>query len=241
MGAVDSDVVIATFYNFHPRMVRQAIPAAWKSAEPSAILDARLRAADAALRRLLGDAIGSSEMVRAAELARSAAQRGTEQLGGRPLYAGHAGLGWPDPPHLVLWHAQTCLREFRGDGHIAALLLAEIGPVDALVFHAASGEVPIAFVKGSRGWSDEEWEAGVIRVRGRGWLDDTVGADGSEPGLALSQAGRAARQRVEDETDRLAMLPHEALGEAGCAELRGLVRPFSHTIVDAGGFGFLPI
>lgn len=78
MGAVDSDVVIATFYNFHPRMVRQAIPAAWKSAEPSAILDARLRAADAALRRLLGDAIGSSEMVRAAELARSAAQRATE-------------------------------------------------------------------------------------------------------------------------------------------------------------------
>ena len=40
---------------------------------------------------------------------------------GRPLFAGHVSLPWPDEPHLVLWHAQTLLREYRGDNHIAAL------------------------------------------------------------------------------------------------------------------------
>ena len=35
---------------------------------------------------------------------------------GRPLYAGHAALDWPDAPHLVMWHALSLLREHRGDG-----------------------------------------------------------------------------------------------------------------------------
>ena len=33
---------------------------------------------------------------------------------GRPLYAGHADLAWPDAPHLVMWHALSLLREHRG-------------------------------------------------------------------------------------------------------------------------------
>ena len=36
----------------------------------------------------------------------------------RPLYAAHAELDWPDEPQLVLWHAVTLLREYRGDGHM---------------------------------------------------------------------------------------------------------------------------
>ncbi|HEX3839724.1 MAG TPA: hypothetical protein VHU85_02925 [Acidimicrobiales bacterium] len=232
MGPVGADVVIATFFNFHPRVVRPAIPAAWTLATPEAVLEARVRSADAALRRMLGEAVESTDMVRAAELARTVADRAAACVGGRPLFAGHAGLPWPEAPHLVLWHAQTCLREFRGDGHIAALLLAEIGPVEALILHVASGEVPIHFLKSSRGWSDDEWDAGVERLRSRGWLDES---DGS--GLAMSQAGMTIRQRVEDETDVLAVYPYEAIGEDGCTELRTLTRPFSRTVVAAAGLG----
>jgi len=94
----------------------------------------------------------------------------------------------------------------------------------------ASGEVPIGFLRESRGWSDDEWEAGVDRLRVRGWLD-------TGDALALSPDGLAARQRVEDETDRLAVFPYEAIGEDGCSELRSLARPFSRTIVAEGGFG----
>jgi hypothetical protein len=233
MGRVGADVVIATFFNFHPRVVRAAIPAAWSQASPEAVLEARVASADAALRRMLGDAVDSPEMVRAAELARAVAERAADQVGGRPLFAGHAGLGWPDAPHLVLWHAQTCLREFRGDGHIAALLLAGIEPVEALVVHVASGEVPIDFLKSSRGWSDPEWDDGVERVRNRGWL----GAAGGDGGLSLSEAGKSVRERVEDETDAMAVFPYQAIGEDGCAELRTLTRPFSRAVVAAAGLG----
>ncbi|MBA3655528.1 MAG: hypothetical protein H0W70_15200, partial [Actinobacteria bacterium] len=71
MGAVSADVVIATFFNFHPALVRAAIPAAWSAASPAEILDARLDAADAALRRLVPDAVGSPDAKEAAALART--------------------------------------------------------------------------------------------------------------------------------------------------------------------------
>src|SRR5215831_629948 len=52
MGAVAADVVISTFFNFHPAMVRKRVPAVWDMACPAQILDARHRAIDAALQRV---------------------------------------------------------------------------------------------------------------------------------------------------------------------------------------------
>src|SRR6187397_1422461 len=88
MGAVPAEVVIATFFNFNPEIVRHSIPRAWSSATPAALLDARLSAADGMLRRTLGDGVHAPEVARAAELARIAADGAS--VAGRPLYAGHA-------------------------------------------------------------------------------------------------------------------------------------------------------
>jgi hypothetical protein len=44
---------------------------------------------------------------------------------------------------------------------------------------------------------------------------------------AFTDTGRAARQAIEDSTDRLAVAPYAAIGEDACAELRRLVRPWS--------------
>ncbi len=238
MGAVSAEMVIATFFNFAPSLVREAIPGAWETAPPARVLEARLGAADAALKRMLGDGVGSGEMARAAKLARRAAERACERCEGRPLFAGHAGLEWPDEPHLVLWHAQTLLREFRGDGHIAALVLRGIGPVEALVMHVASGEVPLPFVRDTRGWSSDDWTAGVEDVRERGWLADDPGDDGPEMPPALGALGMQVRREIEDATDRIAVSPYEALGDDVCAELRALARPFSRAVVDAAGLEF---
>ena len=100
MGAVPADVVIATFFNFNPALVRRSIPAAWDRATPAAIVAARFAAADSALRRLLGPAVERPDIAEAAVLARDAAAACFPE--GRPLYAGHAALAWPDAPHLVL-------------------------------------------------------------------------------------------------------------------------------------------
>jgi hypothetical protein len=228
MGAVPAEVVIATFYNFRPALVRASIPAAWRCATPEQILAARLGAADAALRRALPDAIGSSEMAEAARLARRAAETACEHLEGRPLFAGHAALAWPVDDHLVLWHAQTLLREYRGDGHIAALVSAGLSGLEAAITHVATGEVPAAVLASTRAWPAEEWDAAVEDLRGRGVL--TAGDD-----LALTEAGRAQRQWVEDATDAAAIAAYEPLGDDGCARLRALTRPWSRAIVAGGG------
>ncbi len=223
MGPVPADVVIATFFNFSPALVRRSIPEAWERAAPSAIVDARRDAADAALRRMLGDRAESAEMKEAAELAREAAHGCIPE--GRPLYAAHASLPWPDEPHLVLWHAQTLLREFRGDGHIAALVAEGITGPEALVIHEATGDLAPGVLQASRAWPDDEWHAARERVRARGWIND----DGT-----FTDSGHTSRDWVEQRTDELALVSWERIGEDTCTRLRELVRPFSRAIVEQG-------
>src|SRR6202451_1484508 len=172
MGPVPADVVIATFFNFNPDLVRRAIPDAWALASPEAILGARLNAADASLREAWGDRVDSAEVAEAAELATVAALAAVQWPHGRPLCGPQAGRPWPAAPHLALWHAQTLLREFRGDGHVALLTTAGLTPVEALVTHAAAGPATAEALQVSRAWGDDAWAAGVAQVRARGWLAD---------------------------------------------------------------------
>ena len=227
MGAVGAEVVIATFFNFYPELVRQAMDGVWSRTSPDKVLEARLDAVDASLRRVLGDAIGSEAITQAAELARIAAETAGDRPEGRPLFAGHAALPWPDEAHLVLWHAQSLLREYRGDGHVALLCAAGLSGPEALVVHAASGDVSVPVLRSTRAWPDDAWNQAVDAVRSRGWL-----ADGDE--LALSPAGAAHRQEVEDGTDALAVHPYAVLGEDRCSELRRLARPLSQAVVAGG-------
>ena len=227
MGAVGAGVVTATFYNFSPGLVARCIPRAWELARPDVVIGARFAAADAALTRLLGpDVIASQDMFTMAELTREATAACRPE--GRPLYAGHAGLGWPDPPHLVMWHALSLLREHRGDGHICALVAAELSGLEALVSHTATGQgfVP-EFAQASRGWSPEEWKGAVESLGSRGLL----GADG-----ALAPAGEALRGRVEEETDRLAAAPWQHLGEERTGEVVRIGKAMTRTAMTAGAF-----
>jgi hypothetical protein len=226
MGPVPAEVVIATFYNFSPDLVRRAIPAAWERATPADLLAARHAGIDTALRRILGDDVDSDATIEAAELARTAAEGCRPE--GRPLFAGHEALDWPDAPHMVLWHAITLLREFRGDGHIACLVTDEVSGCEALVLHAAMGDVPALLLQTSRARTDAEWQATTDELRQRGWLDGKG---------VLTEAGREHRTDVETRTDSLAMAPWRRLGQEGCDRLRQLVRPFSKTIVSSGTFG----
>jgi len=221
MGAVSAEVVVATFFNFNPELVHSAIPSAWKITTPEALVAARLEGVNRGMRRLLGDGVVvSAEMIRAAELARLAANDASTRVEGRPLAAGHANLDWPDAPHLVLWHAQSILREYRGDGHIALLVTHGLSGIEALVTHGAAGDVPSHLLRSTRGWTDEQWDTAVHSLRSRGWL-----VDGDE--LAFTDWGTIQRQVIEDQTDALAAAPYAALGDEACEELRSLVRPWS--------------
>ncbi|GHB61439.1 hypothetical protein GCM10010347_34490 [Streptomyces cirratus] len=227
MGAVGAGVVTATFYNYRHDLIARHVPAVWETASPEQALAARLRAADSTLRRLLGDeTIASPEVAEAADLAMRATEACTRH--GRTLYAAHADLPVPEEPHLRLWHATTLLREHRGDGHLAALLLAELDPLEALLSHTATGRgMSHKWLKSIRGWEQSDLDAATDRLRERGILD----AAGD-----LTEEGAAVREQLEADTDRLDAAPYEHLGADGLARLAELGGALVAKAVGAGAF-----
>ena len=107
----------------------------------------------------------------------------------------------PDTPNWTgrrrryaqLWHAITLLREYRGDGHIAALVTHGLNGIEALITHIATGTgFDPEFGRRLRGWSREQWDAAVIGLKERGLLDDAG---------QLTTAGNDLRSKIEDLTD----------------------------------------
>ena len=99
MGAVTAKVVAATFYNFNLELIAQAIPAAWDLASPDTVMRVRYEIVDAVLPKILGeDRARSPELAHAVALVRRTAEA-IPNVDGRPLYAGHAELDWPDTPY----------------------------------------------------------------------------------------------------------------------------------------------
>jgi len=201
MGAVSAEVVIATFYNFHPQMVERSIPDAWKFSSPQRVLEARMKVADSGLRTGLGALVTSGSIAETAQLAWSAVEAAT--VAGRPLFGAHLSLDRPSEPHLSLWLAITCLREHRGDGHVACLVSNGVDGVEANVLMEAAGVIPGEMQRSFRGWSEEEWDAAADGLRSRGLLDAT----------GLTAGGAALRGRVEERTDELALQPWIDLGD----------------------------
>lgn len=217
MGAAGPGLTTATFYVFAPRLVAAALPAAWETATPDQLVAARRSGMRAALRGVLG----SPDVGEALEIARKVCSGLTPQ--GRPLYAAHADLPWPDDELLALWHAATLIREHRGDGHLSVLQAAGIDPVEATVLGGLYSS-STSFLRKTRGWSDEEYDAATGLLRERGWLDDDGG---------FTDAGRAVRQRVEDDTDRLAVEGWVRVGVDRAARLHELVEPLREQVLAA--------
>ena len=225
MGAVTAGVTTATFVNFNPNLVAKYIPRAWTLATIDEILAARLRSADLALRRLLGDAVDSPEVSELADLAREATTALTPE--GRPLYAAHAALPWPDEPHLAMWHAATLLRESRGDGHTMALARAGLSGIESIVTHTATGRgFTVEAAKLLRGWSDEQWGAAAAALQERGLM----------AGDQLTEAGSTHRAEIEAMTDELDAAPWEHLGAERTARLVELGKGLTRLIVANGAF-----
>ncbi|GLU50380.1 SCO6745 family protein [Nocardiopsis ansamitocini] len=229
LGAVGAGPVTSAFYNFNPVLVAEAVPRAWTLASPRTVIRTRVKAADTALRSMAEEKVLFSEgLAEAAELARTAALEAGRHSQGRTLFGAYAELEWPEEPHLVLWHAQTLLREFRGDGHLAALLLAGLDPVESLVTHAATGRANARALRVTRAWSTDEWAAATDRLAARGMVASAY--DGS---TVLTEAGLGQREEIEAHTDSLALAPYAALGSAGCERLITLAAPLVSAIVAA--------
>lgn len=227
LGAVGPGTVTATFYNFNPEVVAPVIPRAWSITSPTDVVAARFDAADTALRRLLGDdGVSSDAVAESAELAREATTALSPE--GRALYAAHADLDWPEAPHVVLWHALSLLREFRGDGHIIALQQAGLSGLEALLIQIGAGQgLSEKFTRQTRGWSDEQWASAQQSLRERGLLNEDNG---------LTAEGEALREEVESRTDALDMAAWKNFDPSKAERLLTHGAALSKQAVKAGAF-----
>jgi hypothetical protein len=224
LGPVPAEVVHAAFYSFADGEVARHIPKVWDMTTPEAAHAARERGCVAALRRILGDLAGTPGLERAAELLAGVAVSAPTE--GRVMYAGLRALPVPEEPVARLWHAANMLREHRGDGHIAALVSERIGGTEAHVLSAlAMGIYPAE----SFGRIHHLPKARLAEVMGglrdRGLLD-VAGR--------FTDAGRAAKTRIEALTDALAQAPYDGLELPELEQLIALLEPISGRLEATG-------
>jgi hypothetical protein len=222
LGVVPAEVVDALFYNFAPGEVARHIPKVWSVTTPEAALAARQAGCTRALRTLLGDHVDPAVLAPAAELLTKAAT--SAPVEGRPMYAALRALPIPDDVVTRIFHAASMLREHRGDGHIAALMVEGIGGLEAHVLLALDIDMPAEQFGRIHHLPASQLAAVIGGMRDRG----LIGADGW-----LSGTGRAVKARVESRTDDLAASAYEALGPGELDELMSLLEPIATRILVA--------
>lgn len=226
LGPVPWPITLATFYNFSPRAV-QAMNGVWDAAAPEAWQAARFTVVERAMERV-GVAIGADEIAEARALIDPAVA--AADLAGKPLAAANAALDLPADPLTALWQQLTVLREWRGDAHIAVLTANRLGPCDCNVMQTATGRFPLALARGSRLWDDAEWADASARLAARGWL---------APDGTVTDAGAAAREQIEVDTDELCAPLWEPIGGDGARRLAALLAPINDAFTAAGTFSAL--
>lgn len=202
LGAVDAAPVIGMFSGFAPAMVQRALPAVWAFAGPSEALAARSTGASDALRALAPE---EPFPVVLSILSRVVAAL---DPAGRPLGAANAALSMrEDDAHARLWQLATTLREYRGDGHVAAAVASDVAGLELVVLRCGL-DLRRDVVQPARGWSDEDWTRATQRLARRGWVaaDGTATAEGRSILVDIERATDTAAARAWSAVTRAELL-----------------------------------
>ena len=222
LGPVPAEVVDALFYSFAPGEVARHIPKVWSTTTPEAAMAARQVGCVKALRRILGDHVDSPAFAQAADLLLKAAT--SAPVEGRPLYAALCATPVPDEVVARLFYAAALLREHRGDGHVAALMVEGVGRLEAHALFALDLGMRAEKFGRIHHLPAAQLAAVTDGLRQRG----LIGEDGW-----LSGEGRAARQRIEAHTDDMAARPYETLTATELDALVAALEPLATLLVAA--------
>lgn len=221
MGQVRGDVVTAAFGVFNPEVVIPGVTFGWTLIDADTICAARDAGALGQLHRALGE---PASLARAGELLDRMVAPLTPE--GRPLFAGLHGLAVPDDAFGKLWRQGDRLREYRGDSHIAAWVSAGLDPIEIGLLTEPYWGLPVKTYVRSRGWSEQQLDDGIDRLRTRGFLDAEN---------VLTPVGRAFREAIEVTTDASMAAAMAALGD-DADELLALLAPWGIAVRAANGY-----
>jgi hypothetical protein len=197
LGTPSPAAVVAAFGVFVPELLGQVYQHGASVCSRDEVLAAREAGATESLASLVSET--TAEAVAAPLLDALARIDGL----GRPLFSGLRALPVPATAHGRLWRAAELVREHRGDGHLGACVASGL---DAITINVLT-ELWLGFGPGeyssSRGCSPDAISAATAGLAARGWM-----ANGT-----LTAAGRAARDELEEATDRSQLALIEALGD----------------------------
>jgi hypothetical protein len=220
-GRPDAPLVIATFYGFAPEAVAQRIPAVWDAATPTQVMSATFASMQELLGRVLAD-----HPAAVAELAQLLAPvADAHPIAGRPLAAAWSGVARTGDPLLDLWLATSVIRESRGDGHLALLVAAGVGPLASHLITTGDGAEVRETLLGMRGWSADQVAATAEVLRAQGLLD----AEGRR-----TDTCRALRDDLERRTDQLSAPPWEAAGPEAVSRIGDLALELLPALLASG-------
>jgi hypothetical protein len=223
LGAVPSAVVASTFAAFEPGLIDQLWTEGRSHLGLDELIAVRDRATAASLRDALGGTVTEADVTRVAEVLEAAVE-GVDGTG-RVLFAALRSRPRLADPYGRLWRAADLVREYRGDAHIAACVIAGMDPVRMGVLTETWVGYPVGEYSGTRAWPPDVQAAAVARLEADGMV-----ADG-----ALTDRGRSFRDGIEAATDAAQAELIEALGGrlgALTEELDG----WSKLCVEAGAF-----
>lgn len=241
LGPASAELVAATFFSFSPAKIALAVPACWETTSPAEVHEARMRGVREIAAELLRQlhTAGHAEQVIASA---NRLNRGVhpvleaQPVSGRALYAAHRSIldqefrsTDHEDPLVALWVTITLLREFRGDGHIAALVTQGLTGLEASVLDCATGKAwrPTA-ARRSRGWTEDEWRTVACDLVERGLLTDTADT------ASLTEQGKELKERVERDTDASVAAAWSVRDEEQLAQVRTDAKLISEVVTAAG-------
>jgi len=219
LGEAAPGVVAATFAWFEPSLVTTQYEQGRSLLPRPRLLAIRTKQSIAGLAELLD----GQEVAPVAEVLKRAL--GAIDGTGRPLFAGLRGLGWPTEPAGQLWRACDLIREYRGDGHVAAVVPTGLSPVEMNVLTELWLGMPMLSYSATRGWSEQQLGAAAAALETRGWL----------AGESLTEAGHRGRQEIEDRTDAAERPLIDAIG-ADLPPVTESLNLWGQLCIDAGAF-----
>ena len=197
LGTPSAATVVATFGVFEPVLLSGVYEHGAAQATRDDVLAAREAGATESLAAIITPSAAAAVAVPLL-----AALDGLDGLG-RPLFSGLRDLPLPSSPHGRLWRAAELVREHRGDGHLASLVVTGLDVVTVNVLTEVWLGYPAGEYSSTRGFGPVAVADAAAALVERGWL-----ADGR-----LTPEGLRVRMGIEEATDRSQVQLIDALGD----------------------------